>query len=57
MRETRVERGLERQRSRLHPPRAVLLLMIQQLPNSTDIASRFPALVQQALIDTHPHKH
>ena len=33
----------------------VLLLMIQQLPNSTDIAQRFPALVQQALIDTHKH--
>ena len=33
----------------------VLLLMIQQLPNSTDIGQRFPALVQQALIDTHKH--
>ena len=30
--------------------RTVLVLMIQMLPNSTDLASRFPTLVYQALV-------
>jgi CubicO group peptidase (beta-lactamase class C family) len=31
--------------------RVVLLLMIQLLPNTTDVREKFPALVHQALLD------
>jgi CubicO group peptidase (beta-lactamase class C family) len=31
--------------------RLVMVLMIQMLPNATDIGQRFPALVYQALVD------
>ena len=31
--------------------RLVMLLMIQLLPNTTDIRTKFPALVYQALVD------
>ena len=31
--------------------RVVLLLMVQLLPNTTDVREKFPALVHQALLD------
>ncbi|GAC1415334.1 MAG: serine hydrolase domain-containing protein [Gemmatimonadaceae bacterium] len=33
--------------------RLVMLFMIQQLPNMTDVASRFPTVVYQALVEPH----
>ena len=32
----------------------VLVFMVQQLPNTSDVAGRFPMLVYQALITPHP---
>src|SRR5437867_13082115 len=34
--------------------RLVIVLMIQQLPNSSDVAARFPTLVYQALLESKP---
>jgi CubicO group peptidase (beta-lactamase class C family) len=34
--------------------RLVLVFMIQQLPNSSNVAGKFPTLVYQALVETHP---
>ncbi len=33
--------------------RVIMLFMIQQLPNMTDVASRFPTVVYQALVEPH----
>ena len=34
--------------------RLVIVFMIQQLPNGTDVATQFPTLVYQALIEPAP---
>lgn len=34
--------------------RLVIVFMIQQLPNSSDVAGKFPTLVYQALVETRP---
>jgi hypothetical protein len=36
---------------RVDPARLVLVLMIQLMPNSTDICEKFPTMVYPALID------
>jgi CubicO group peptidase (beta-lactamase class C family) len=33
--------------------RLVVVFMINQLPNRTDVAAKFPTLVYQALVDSH----
>jgi hypothetical protein len=32
----------------------VIVFMINQLPNRTDVAAKFPTLVYQALVDARP---
>jgi CubicO group peptidase (beta-lactamase class C family) len=43
--------------SRVDPQaRLVMVLMIQLMPNRTDIGTTFPTLVYQALVDSPPNR-
>src|SRR4029079_1345121 len=45
--------GAYRTLYRIHPhPKLVIVMMIQLLPNTTDVREKFPAMVYQALTDS-----